>query len=151
MTDELAPTLMAITGADIAAPALSDSRRTLTWGDLEARTNALGSGIEHDLGVAPGSHVTVIARNRHEFVEAMVGAMRAGMTTIQRSGSSGNRFQPLAPGRPLAHNASRWTVRVAAATSGSAAATTIVINGASLRRCDRRSATPDRDSDERSP
>ena len=54
----------------------------MTWGELEARTTALGSGIEHDLGVAPGSHVTVIARNRHEFVEAMVGAMRAGMTTI---------------------------------------------------------------------
>ena len=82
MTGRVAPTLMEITGRRPLKPALGDQRRTLTWRELEARTNALGHGIEHDLGVTPGSNVAVIATNRYEFIEALIGAMRAGMVVV---------------------------------------------------------------------
>jgi len=81
MAGRQAPSLIDITGRDPDDPALADERRTLTWSDLESRTNAIGRGIEEDLGVAPGSHVALVVTNRHEFVESMLGAMRAGMTT----------------------------------------------------------------------
>jgi long-chain acyl-CoA synthetase len=59
-------------------PALADGTGVLTWQDLEWRTNAFGHGLEA-LGLAPGDHVLLVAGNRYEFVEALVGAMRAGM------------------------------------------------------------------------
>jgi long-chain acyl-CoA synthetase len=82
LTGRVAPTLMEITGRRPLEPALGDQRRTLTWRELEARTNALGHRIEHDLGVTPGSNVAVIATNRYEFIEALIGAMRAGMVVV---------------------------------------------------------------------
>ena len=83
MTGVHAPTLMDITGADAAAPALADQRRILTWGELEDRApTRWGPASSTTSASSPGSTFAVIARNRHEFVEAMLGAMRAGMTTI---------------------------------------------------------------------
>ncbi len=76
--EKLAPTLWEAVGIDPGAIALEDGRRSLTWAELESRTNRIGHGIEA-LGLAPGSHVIVMARNRHEWVEALIGAMRAGM------------------------------------------------------------------------
>jgi acyl-CoA synthetase (AMP-forming)/AMP-acid ligase II len=57
---------------------LADGGCTLSWQELEWRTNAFGSGLQA-LGLAPGDHVLLVAGNRHEFVEGLVGAMRAGM------------------------------------------------------------------------
>ncbi len=81
MAGRRAPSLVDITGGDPDDAALADERRTLTWVDLESRTNAIGRGIEEYFGVGPGSHVALIVTNRHEFVETMLGAMRAGMAT----------------------------------------------------------------------
>ncbi|HAM00706.1 MAG TPA: hypothetical protein DCQ30_00525 [Acidimicrobiaceae bacterium] len=58
--------------------AVTDGRRTLSWHELELRTNAFGHGLEA-LGLAPGDHVLLVAGNRHEFIEGLIGAMRAGM------------------------------------------------------------------------
>jgi long-chain acyl-CoA synthetase len=59
-------------------PALADGRRRFTWQELEWRTNAFGHGLGA-LGLVPGDHVLLAAGNRVEFVEGLVGAMRAGM------------------------------------------------------------------------
>jgi long-chain acyl-CoA synthetase len=59
-------------------PVLADVGSTLSWQDLEWRTNAFAHGLEGS-GLAPGDHVLLVAGNRHEFIEALLGAMRAGM------------------------------------------------------------------------
>ena len=53
-------------------------RRTLTWGDFERETNQFGRGLEA-LGLAPGDHVSVVARNHVDYLVAVFGIMRAGM------------------------------------------------------------------------
>ena len=78
MDSSLAPRIWEITGAEPSALALADGRRSIRWSELETRTNALGRGIE-SLGIAPGSHVVLAASNRVEFIETLIGAMRAGM------------------------------------------------------------------------
>ena len=90
MTRRYAPSLMDITGGAPDSLGLTDSRRSLSWMELETRTNSIGRGIEVDLKVPPGSHVAVIATNRHEFVETLLGAMRAGMvaTPVKASWTS---------------------------------------------------------------
>jgi long-chain acyl-CoA synthetase len=57
--------------------AVDDLTRRLTWAELESRSNAFGHGVEA-LGAAPGRHVAVSVGNRVEFVEAVLGAWRAG-------------------------------------------------------------------------
>lgn len=78
MHDEHAPAIHEISGADPAGIALSDPARRVTWRELEERTNALGRGLEGALGVPLRSHVVLAASNRTEFIEALIGAMRAG-------------------------------------------------------------------------
>ena len=73
-----APRIFAINGADPRAVALADPRRRLTWLELESRTNAFGRGVEA-LGVPPGSHVMLACSSRVEFIEALIGSLRAGM------------------------------------------------------------------------
>ena len=67
-----------LAGVSPRAIALEDHRRRVSFGELEDHTNAFGHGLEA-LGVAPGGHVALVASNRIEFVEALLGAMRAGM------------------------------------------------------------------------
>lgn len=74
----MAPPLWEAGGRRPQDPALADDRRTLSWQDLEDRTNALGHGLEA-AGLAPGDHVLLVMGNRTEFVESLLGAMRAGM------------------------------------------------------------------------
>lgn len=78
MATKLAPTIHSITGADPKAEALADPRGRVSWEELEARTNALGRGIE-SMGVEVGSHIVLAVGNRREFYEALIGGMRAGM------------------------------------------------------------------------
>ena len=75
---ELAPPIWQLAGVSPQTIALEDHRRRVSFGELEERTNAFGHGLEA-LGVAPGSHVALVASNRVEFVEALLGATRAGM------------------------------------------------------------------------
>jgi len=49
----------------------------LTWRELDERTNAVAHGLEA-MGAAPGSHIAICVSNRFEFVEAVLGAWRAG-------------------------------------------------------------------------
>ena len=74
----LAPRLWDISGADPSAVALSQPGRARTWTELEDRTNAIGHGLEAR-GLEPGSHVLLMCSNRVEFVEALLGGLRAGM------------------------------------------------------------------------
>ncbi len=73
-----APPIWEINGADRHAEALSDPRRRLNWQELESRTNAFGRGLEA-LGLVPGSHIVLSCSSRAEFIEALFGALRAGM------------------------------------------------------------------------
>ena len=57
--------------------AVEDGSRALTWGELDRRTTAFGHGLEA-LGATPGSHVAISVGNRVEFLEAVLGAWRAG-------------------------------------------------------------------------
>jgi long-chain acyl-CoA synthetase len=76
--NELAPPIWQLAGTSPQAIALEDPQRRVSFGELEERTNAFGHGLGA-LGIAPGSHVALVASNRVEFVEALLGAMRAGM------------------------------------------------------------------------
>lgn len=78
MSTETAPPLWELAGTTPDAIALEDQHRSLTFAELEARTNAFGRGLEA-LGLVPGDHVTLVASNRAEFIEALLGGMRAGM------------------------------------------------------------------------
>ncbi len=77
-TEMSSPTLAELVGRAPTDEALRDARRRVTWGELEARTNAVGHGLEA-LGARPGDHVALVAGNRAEFVEVLLGALRAGM------------------------------------------------------------------------
>lgn len=59
-------------------PAVVDDARTVTWGELDDRVNRFGRGAEA-LGAEPGRHVVLVATNRAEFLEALIGLMRAGL------------------------------------------------------------------------
>jgi long-chain acyl-CoA synthetase len=69
--------LAALSGCDPDAVAVEDGVRRLTWAELDARSTRVGRGLE-SLGAAPGSHVAICVSNRVEFVEAVLGAWRAG-------------------------------------------------------------------------
>lgn len=78
MSTETAPPIWHIADVTRDAIALEDHRRAVTFAELERRSNAFGHGYAA-LGLAPGDHVALVTSNRAEFVEALIGAMRAGM------------------------------------------------------------------------
>lgn len=78
MSTETAPPLWEIADVTPDAIALEDHRTSVTYGELERRTNAFGRALE-TLGLSAGDHVALAVTNRVEFVEALIGAMRAGM------------------------------------------------------------------------
>lgn len=78
MSSATAPPIWQLAGTSPDATALEDHARSVTFGALEEHANALGHGLEA-LGLVPGDHVALVASNRVEFVEALLGAMRAGM------------------------------------------------------------------------
>src|SRR4051794_22629308 len=73
-----APPLWELTGRQPDELAVEDARRRLTWRELDERTNAIGHGSEA-MGLTPGDHVAVVAGNRGEFIEILLGVQRAGM------------------------------------------------------------------------
>jgi long-chain acyl-CoA synthetase len=86
----LAPPIWQLAGASSQSIALEDHRRQVSFVELEERTNAFGHGLE-GLGLKPGDHVALVAGNRVEFIEALLGATRAGMlvTPVKTSWTAG--------------------------------------------------------------
>jgi acyl-CoA synthetase (AMP-forming)/AMP-acid ligase II len=68
-------------------PAVTCGDRTLTYAELDRRTNALARGLR-DLGVARGDRVAVMMRNRPELLEAMYACFKAGFCLVPLN----NRF-----------------------------------------------------------
>lgn len=77
MSGERAPAIWEISGAAPDATALRGPGRSLTWTQLESHTNAFGRGIE-TAGIPLRSHVVLASSNRVEFLESLIGAIRAG-------------------------------------------------------------------------
>src|SRR3954454_22648924 len=57
--------------------AVDDGTRCLSWQQLDELSVRFGRGLEA-LGAGPGAHVAICVSNRAEFVEAVLGAWRAG-------------------------------------------------------------------------
>ncbi|MEV6124951.1 AMP-binding protein [Streptomyces sp. NPDC052077] len=60
------------------APALADETRTLTWRELDDRTDALACGLL-GRGLVPGDRFALLSRNRLEVIELYVAAAKAGL------------------------------------------------------------------------
>ncbi|HEY1990472.1 MAG TPA: AMP-binding protein [Acidimicrobiales bacterium] len=75
----MAEGLAALAAADPDRPAVTGGQRTITRGELEARTNRLARAYL-DLGVTPDSFVTIGLPNGIEFVEATIAVWKAGAT-----------------------------------------------------------------------
>jgi acyl-CoA synthetase (AMP-forming)/AMP-acid ligase II len=58
---------------------LIDGASRITYGQLEERTNRVANGLM-SRGIGKGDHVAVLIKNDYRFVEAMIGALRAGAT-----------------------------------------------------------------------
>ena len=69
--------LAALSGRTPDDVAIDDRTRLWTWRELDERSTRVGRGLEA-LGATPGSHVAICVSNRVEFVEAVLGAWRAG-------------------------------------------------------------------------
>ncbi|MEU6577311.1 AMP-binding protein [Streptomyces sp. NPDC046805] len=63
------------------APALTYGDRTVSWGRLESRSDALGHALRA-AGVRPGDRVALLMRNRPELLETMYAAFKAGAAVV---------------------------------------------------------------------
>lgn len=79
MTIESHSTLAEIVGVSGDTIALTDDTTTRTWAELDTNTHRIGLGLEAH-GLVAGDHVALIMTNRVEFVESMLGCIRAGLT-----------------------------------------------------------------------
>jgi acyl-CoA synthetase (AMP-forming)/AMP-acid ligase II len=61
--------------------ALVDGGRSVTYAELDDRTNRLGHALR-GLGLAPGDRLALMTGNRLECVEAMVAAAKAGLVFV---------------------------------------------------------------------
>ncbi|UUW89033.1 AMP-binding protein [Pimelobacter simplex] len=61
--------------------AIIDERGALTFGELQARTNALAHGLRAR-GVAPGDGVAVMCRNHRGFIEASIAISKLGADVL---------------------------------------------------------------------
>src|SRR5450432_4063128 len=61
------------------APAVTDEARTVTWKELDLRTNSIARGLEA-AGVKTGDLVTVGLPNSADFIEACYGLWKVGAT-----------------------------------------------------------------------
>jgi acyl-CoA synthetase (AMP-forming)/AMP-acid ligase II len=62
-------------------PAVTWGDRTVTYAELDRRTNALARGLA-GLGAGPGDRVAVLMRNRPELLEAMYACFKAGCCLV---------------------------------------------------------------------
>src|SRR4051794_38177458 len=61
--------------------ALIAGDRRLTYAELDARANRIGHALR-DRGLGVGAHVAILARNRVEWVETMLGCYKARLVPI---------------------------------------------------------------------
>jgi acyl-CoA synthetase (AMP-forming)/AMP-acid ligase II len=61
--------------------AVREGDRTLTWAQFDGRTNRFGQALLA-LGLGPGSRVAILMANSLEMVEAMFGALKAGVSVV---------------------------------------------------------------------
>ncbi len=61
--------------------AFADEDQALTWGALDRRANAVAHGLRAR-GVGRGDSIVILMKNCVEFVEVMVGAMKAGGVVV---------------------------------------------------------------------
>ncbi len=62
-------------------PAVADEEVTLTWGELDRRSNAVANGLR-SLGVRNGDSVAILLENCVEYVEILYGAWKAGAVVV---------------------------------------------------------------------
>ena len=72
------PSSFAHSAPDRAAVIVADTGKTLTYGQLEARSNQVAHGLRAR-GLAMGDHVAVLVDNCAEYFEVIWGAMRSGL------------------------------------------------------------------------
>lgn len=70
-------TLAELAGTDPSSIAIEDAARSITWAELDDLTLRFAHGL-HSLGAVAGTHVTLQAGNRIEFLLAAIGSWRAG-------------------------------------------------------------------------
>jgi len=58
--------------------AVDDGTRQRTFADLLDRSHRFASFLSHDVGLAPGGHVSLLMGNRVEVIELLLGAVIAG-------------------------------------------------------------------------
>jgi long-chain acyl-CoA synthetase len=64
-------------------PALADGERVhAAWREFAARTAGAAAGLRDDLGLAPGSPVAILMRNRPEYLEALFAIWHAGLVAV---------------------------------------------------------------------
>src|ERR1700741_2441036 len=63
------------------APALIDERGTLTFGEVDRRTNALARAFAGH-GLTEGDAVALMCRNHRGFVEASIACSKLGVHTV---------------------------------------------------------------------
>jgi long-chain acyl-CoA synthetase len=63
------------------ASAVSDTRRAVTWGELDAEVDRMAAGLVR-LGLIAGYRVAVALSNRLEFVTTYLGVLRAGLVAV---------------------------------------------------------------------
>lgn len=59
--------------------AVEDDRIALSYRDLVARMNRVTSGLLDGEGLAPGTHIAILANNRVEYIEVVAGAAQGGL------------------------------------------------------------------------
>ncbi len=62
-------------------PAVADEQATLTWAELDRRSNAVANGLRA-LGVRNGDSVAILLENCVEYVEMLYGAWKAGAVVV---------------------------------------------------------------------
>jgi long-chain acyl-CoA synthetase len=79
----LYPTATARTAPERIAYRICETGETVTYGELEARSNQVAH-LFRRCGLAPGDHVVIVMENNREFFEVCFGADRAGLyyTTV---------------------------------------------------------------------
>src|SRR4051812_31675731 len=75
--DNAVTSLAELSGRQPDDVAVDDGSRCVSWQQLDERSTRFGRGLEA-LGARPGAHVAICVSNRAEFVEAVLGAWRAG-------------------------------------------------------------------------
>ncbi|KQT94337.1 AMP-dependent synthetase [Marmoricola sp. Leaf446] len=64
-------------------PAVAEGERLVhTWGDLAGRVAALAGGLRGELGLAEGTRVAIVMRNRPEYLVAQYAAWHAGLVAV---------------------------------------------------------------------